>query len=205
MKKIVCYGDSNTFGYDPKDGSQYNENIRWTSVLQTYLGQEYQVINEGMCDRTGFVENPKGFIFSAPKHFPDFISKSDNIDLLILWIGTNDLQFLYDIRLENIKKGLENLIKLGKIKADKIVIIPPVILDNRILDGYFNYQFDETSIEKSKQVGKIYKALSDLYNCEYFDINKFVKPSDIDGLHYDESSHKIIADKLKIFINNLFS
>ena len=33
MKKIICYGDSNTFGYNPKDGSRFDENIRWTSDL----------------------------------------------------------------------------------------------------------------------------------------------------------------------------
>ena len=53
MKKIICYGDSNTFGYNPKDGSRFDENIRWTSLLQKNLGVEYEVINEGMCDRTG--------------------------------------------------------------------------------------------------------------------------------------------------------
>ena len=119
MKKIICYGDSNTFGYNPKDGSRFDENIRWTSLLQKNLGAEYVVINEGMCDRTGFVNNPKGELFSAPKHFPEFITKSGNIDLLILWIGTNDLQFLYNISLSTIERGLENLIKLAKTKAKK--------------------------------------------------------------------------------------
>lgn len=108
MKKIICYGDSNTFGYNPKDGSRFNENIRWTSVLQKNLGAEYKVINEGMCDRIGFVNNPKGLLFSASEHFLQFISNSKNIDILILWIGTNDLQFQYDISLSVIEEGLEN-------------------------------------------------------------------------------------------------
>ena len=196
MKKIICYGDSNTFGYNPKDGSRYGENVRWTSVLQNKLGTEYEVINEGMCDRTGFVNNPKGVLFSAPKHFPKFISKSENPYTLILWIGTNDLQFLYNISLSAIEKGLEHLIKLAKTKAERIIIIPPVVLDEKILDGYFRCQFDETSIAKSKDVGSIYETLADTYHCEFFDVNKIAKPSDIDGLHYDENSHKIIAEHL---------
>lgn len=197
MKKIICYGDSNTFGFNPKDGSRFDENIRWTSVLQKSLGVEYEVINEGMCDRTGFVNNPNGELFSAPKHFPELIKKSENIDLLILWIGTNDLQFQYDISFSTIEKGLENLIKLAKTKARKIIIIPPVILDKKILEGYFNYQFDETSVKKSREVGRIYKTLANMHNCEIFDVNKYVKPSDIDGLHYDENSHKIIAENMQ--------
>ena len=196
MKKIICYGDSNTFGYNPKNGSRLGENIRWTSVLQKNLGTEYKVINEGMCDRTGFVNNPKGFLFSAPEHFPKYISESENIDILILWIGTNDLQFLYNIDLSTIEHGLGNLIKLAKTKAKKIIIISPVILSEKIVEGAFNYQFDKTSIVKSNEVGILYQNLAQIYNCIYFDVNKFVKPSDIDGLHYDEHSHKIIAENL---------
>ena len=204
MKKILCYGDSNTFGYNTKDNSRFNENIRWTSLLQKILGDEYEVINEGMCDRTGFVNNPKGFIFSAQKHFPKLISKSEKFDLLILWVGTNDLQFQYDIGMGAVEKGLENLINLAKEKAEKIIIIPPVILDEKILDGFFNYQFNETSIVKSRKIGRIFRHISNVHNCIYFDINKITTPSDLDGLHYDEIGHKLIADKLADFIKTLY-
>ena len=199
--KIVCYGDSNTFGYNPKDGSRYNENVRWTSVLQKNLGNNYKVINEGMCDRTGFADNPNGFIFSGPKHFPFFINKSESIDYLILWIGTNDLMFKYNITLPTIENGLNNLIIMAQTKAKNIIIIPPVILSKSILKGSFNDRFDNTSIAKSKEVGEIYKRIANTYHCEFFDINEFAKPSDFDGLHFDINTHKIIADKFaKLFL-----
>ena len=203
MKNIICYGDSNTFGYNPKDSSRFDENTRWTALLQRNLATEYKVINEGMCDRTGFVNNPNGFIFSAPKHFPKFISKTCDIDFLILWIGTNDLQFQYDISIGAIENGLENLIKIAKTKAKKIIIIPPVILSDKILEGYFKCQFDKSSITKSRKVGRIFRTLANVYNCEFLDINKFAKPSEADGLHFDEKTHKIIADKLAQFILEL--
>ena len=203
MKKIICYGDSNTFGYNPKGGSRFGENIRWTSLLQENLGVEYEVINEGVCDRTGFVNNPKGELFSAQKHFPEFINKFEKIDLLVLWIGTNDLQFQYNISIETIESGLEQLLKIGKEKTEHIILIPPVELSGKILYGEFNYQFDSESINKSKNVGRIYKKFADLYNCKLFDINTIVKPSDIDGLHYDNNSHKIIANNLSEFILTL--
>lgn len=200
QKILVCYGDSNTFGLNPKDGSRYDENTRWTSVLQNNLKAKYKVINEGMCNRTGFVDNPDGFLFSGAKHFSEFISKSVNIDILILWIGTNDLMFQYDINIETVENGLKNLIKLSQTKAKRIIIIPSVILSENILKGYFNDRFDETSIKKSKEIVLVYKKLAEINHCEYFDVNKFVKPSDIDGLHYDEISHKVIADKLSTII-----
>lgn len=200
MKKILCYGDSNTFGFKPKDGERYDKNTRWTGILQNKLGENFEIIEEGMCDRTGFVDNPKGFIFSAQKHFPELISNINKVDIIILALGTNDLQFLYDVNDETIENGLKTLINLAKEKSDEIILIPPVILDETILKGFFNFQFDKTSIEKSKNVGEIYKNLAKTMDCRILDFNEFVKPSKLDGLHYDENSHKLIAEKLALFI-----
>ncbi len=153
-----------------------------------------------MCDRTGFVNNPKGFLYSAQKHFPKLISKSENIDILILWIGTNDLQFQYDISIGAIEKGFEKLINLAQTKAKSIIVIPSVILSDKILDGDFNIQFDKTSIIKSRKIGRIFRQIASANHCLFFDVNKITQPSDCDGLHYDENSHKLIGEKLAEFI-----
>ena len=196
MKNILCYGDSNTFGYNPKDNSRYDDNNRWTAILQKNLGIEYNVINEGMPNRTGFVDNSDGILYSAQKHFPEKLLKFDSIHTLILAIGTNDLMFKYNVTFNIIEKGLNNLIKIAKKKTNNIIIIPPTIMNENVLNGYFSSMFDKTSIEKSKKVGKVFKQISIQNNCIYFDINEFAIPSEIDGLHYDEKAHKLIADKL---------
>ena len=200
MKNILCYGDSNTYGYNTKNMSRYDENTRWTAILQKDLGEEYKIINEGMPNRTGFIENPDGILFSSQKHFPETLSKIDNIYILILAIGTNDLMFKYNITFDTVEMGLNNLIKLAKEKTSNIIIIPPTIMNKNVLKGYFSSMFDKTSITKAKEAGKIYKQIADKNNCRYFDINEFTEPSAFDGLHYDEESHKLIADKLAEFI-----
>lgn len=200
MKKILCYGDSNTFGFNPKDAGRYDENTRWTGVLGTILKNEYIILEEGGNDRTGFVDNPKGFLFSAQRHFPKLLSQIKEVDIIILWVGTNDLQFQYDINFQTVEKGLENLILKAKDKTDNIILIPSLILRENVLNGFFKIQFDETSISKSRKVGRIYKKLAQIYNCKFFDINKIATPSDTDGLHFDEVSHKLIADSLADFI-----
>ena len=204
MKKIICYGDSNTFGYNPADGSRFDENIRWTGILKKNLFGEYEVINEGACDRTGFVDNSKGLLFSAQKHFPEMISKINKADVIVLALGSNDLQFQYNISFEIVESGLKKLILLAKKKIKHIIIVSPVELGENVLKGYFNFQFDKTSIEKSKKTGSLYKQIAEANECGYFDINKFAKPSEIDGLHYDEKSHKLIAEKLTDYIKKNF-
>ncbi len=200
MKNLLCYGDSNTFGFNPVDGSRFDEKTRWTGILQTNLKEHYNVIEEGANNRTGFVNNPAGFLYSAHRHFPKTITKLKDVDILILSIGTNDLQFQYNIGFNAIEKGLEELILIARDNANRVILIPPVILNEDIFNGYFKTMFDETSIGKSKKVGRIYAKLANVYNCDIFDINKFTTPSPVDGLHYDEKSHKLIADKLTDFI-----
>lgn len=200
MKKILCYGDSNTFGYNPADCSRFDKETRWTALLQSNLKNEYQVINEGACDRTGFVDNDKGELFSAQRHFSKVLEKTNDLDILILAVGTNDFQFKYDISFEQIENGLEKLLVIAKSRFKRLIVIPPVILDNNVLEGYFSCQFDVTSILKSKKAGKIFQKLSKIYGVEILDFNEFVLPSKTDGLHYDEAGHKIIAEKLAEYI-----
>ena len=196
MKKIICYGDSNTFGFNPKNASRYDENNRWTGILQKQLEGKYEIIEEGCCDRTGFAINSKGDLYSAQLHFPSVLSNIEANDILIIAIGTNDLQFLYSITNDEIKAGLEKLIDLAQTKTKSIIVIPPVVLNKKILDGYFKCQFDEKSIIKSQEVQKVYEQTAKEKHCLLFDINTFAKPSDWDGLHYDRPEHKLIAEML---------
>ena len=99
---------------------------------------------------------------------------------------------------------MENLIKSVQSKAKNIIIIPPVVLSKKVLEGVFSFQFDKTSIIKSRKVGRIYRQITNAYHCNYFDINKYTKPSDLDGLHYDENSHKIIADEINRYCIRFF-
>lgn len=201
MGKIVCYGDSNTFGFNPENGVRFDEKIRWSGILANLTQNCYEIIEEGANNRTGFVNNPSGFLYSAQRHFPKIISKIKDIDIIILSIGTNDLQEQYNIGFNAIEKGLETLILCAKNYSGNIILVPPIVLDNNVLSGYFNTFFNEESIIKSRKVGRIYKKLARVFNCRIFDFNEFARPSVIDGLHYDINSHKLIAEKLADFIN----
>ena len=57
MINILCFGDSNTFGTNPK-GGRHSWNTRWPGRLQVLLGPEYYVIEEGMGGRTTVWDDP---------------------------------------------------------------------------------------------------------------------------------------------------
>lgn len=51
-KTIVCFGDSNTHGYDSSTGGRFSEKERWTCLLQEMLPSDYLIREEGLSGRT---------------------------------------------------------------------------------------------------------------------------------------------------------
>jgi lysophospholipase L1-like esterase len=58
MKTILCYGDSNTWGYSPSTQDRYGRDERWSGVLRKELGADYLVIEEGLGGRTTVWDDP---------------------------------------------------------------------------------------------------------------------------------------------------
>ena len=196
MKKILCFGDSNTFGYNPNNGSRYNENSRWTGILKNLCKNNYEIIEAGCNNRTAFSNNPDGIQFTGYKVLPEYLKEI--YDTIIFAIGINDLQKFYNPTLEEFETGIENIIK--KIRENNpnydIIILSPSHITENILNSNFRFMFNQTSIEKSKQITSIYKKIANKYNCKFLDLNKIVTTSKIDGLHYDIEEHKKIAQSI---------
>ena len=202
MKRVLCFGDSNTFGFNPEDGSRYDKKTRWTGVLQSLCGNNFHIIEAGCNNRTAFMDNPAGKMFTGYKMLPELLN--NNIDYVILAIGINDLQFQYNVLLEDIKNGISNLVKIvtKTLPESKIILISPTKLTENVLKSpIFSTLFDESSIKKSKHLAKIYKQIALENNCDFIDLNTFVTPSSIDGLHFEPNEHKKIAEKIFEHIN----
>ena len=193
MKKILCFGDSNTYGFIPQNGKRYPENIRWSGILKSKLNPDYQVIEAGCNNRTGFFDNPAGKEFTGYKILPEYLKKY-NPDIVITAIGINDLQFQYNASIEDIKNGLDKLLNL--INDKEIILLSPSVIKNNILNSFFAQMFDETSIQKSFNLAEIYQKAAEKYNAKYINLNNLVTTSDIDGLHYEPQAHSKIADEI---------
>lgn len=202
MKKVICFGDSNTYGFIPQSGQRYDENFRWSALLKRMFNNRYEVIEAGCNDRTCFSINPKGDEYTGFKAINKYILT--DTAFFIIALGINDLQFCYNPSLIQIEEGIRKLVKIVKDQTPDITIIlvSPSVITEDILKGYFKIQFDEISIEKSRFISEIYKKVAKEENCLFIDFNKFAKVSKSDGLHYDEDQHKIIASQMYNFILN---
>ena len=97
MKKILCYGDSNTYGYIPETFGRYTKNERWTGILSELLSPEYEILEQGMNNRTGFFKNPENIKLCGGEYLPIYLQNHRDIDICILALGTNDSQYFYNL------------------------------------------------------------------------------------------------------------
>ena len=117
MKSILCYGDSNTWGYDPQTRSRFPHDVRWTGVLASSLGTGYRVVEEGLNGRTTRWDDPieagrNGLTFLQPcleSHLP--------LDLVIVMLGTNDLKQRFGLSASDIAQSAAEHRKLGEALA----------------------------------------------------------------------------------------
>ena len=194
MKKVLCFGDSNTYGFNPINGTRYAKSERWSGILQGLTKGDFQIVEAGCNNRTAFSENPAGKMMTGIKILPECLT--DNFDIVIIAVGINDLQFSYDVKISDYEIGIERLINIVKEKlpSAKIILLSPSEISENILNSFFANLFDEKSIEKSKLLSSIYEKIANKYNCEILDLNKIATPSKTDGFHYEIEEHNKIAN-----------
>lgn len=201
MAEIVCFGDSNTFGFNPRNGKRYDENTRWSGILKQKLKDKFSVIEAGCNNRTCYSINPDSDELTGFKALTKYLKPTTNY--LILAVGLNDLQKFYSSTDKEIKEGITNLINIARKIAPEIevVILAPSRIKKNILNSYFSALFNEEAIEKSITMNKIYINIAKENNCKIINLDEEVETSDIDGLHYLEDEHKKIAE---LIINTCF-
>ena len=206
--KILCYGDSNTWGYIPKTGQRYPVNIRWTGILQQALGGAYDLIEEGLNGRTINVDDAERVGRNSKSYLIHCLETQDPVNLIILLLGTNDLKERFHRTAEQVTQGLEELIKTikdygtGKNKTNtKILIISPFLVDESVEGVKDEYLGGE---QKSRQLGKLYEEVAKRNGCDFLDTLPVVQPSKKDGYHLEPEEHQKLAEVFYSKIKSLY-
>lgn len=199
LKNILCFGDSNTYGYIAGSGERYPQGVRWTSVLADLLSERYKIFEAGCNNRACFVDHQDGEKFIGKK----FITKyaQYDFDIIISAIGTNDLQKVYKPTQIELEQGFEEYINVIRENFNsKIIVLAPTVIKENVLNTWFADLFDEQSVKTSKSLAEIWQRVAYKSGCYYIDLSPKISPSEIDGLHFDEISHKVIGEELAKFI-----
>ena len=111
-KGILCFGDSNTYGYDPA-GGRYDEETRWPMVMQRILGEGYRVVEEGLGGRTFSQDDPtEGGFKSGISYLPPCLKSHNPLELVIVMLGTNDTKQRFGLNAQTIAHNLNEVARI---------------------------------------------------------------------------------------------
>lgn len=204
MKTVLCYGDSNTYGYNPENGLRYPPSLRWPDALQDLLGPEYRIIPEGLNGRTTAFGRKGLAWLNGLSTLDPLIRTHYPLDCIIFMLGTNDCCAELGLSAEEIAKGMEMLIDrarahLGEIqdRETEIIIIAPKVMDNAVLTGTFRGEMDEKSIRVSQELPALYEKLAERKGCGFMDVEDVIRLSEIDGEHFLPDGGRKLAEKIR--------
>ena len=143
--KILCYGDSNTWGYIPgTDHQRFSKDERWPGALQRMLGDKYEIIEEGLNSRTLVSVDKRRDREgrSGAEYLLPCLDTHDPIDLVIIMLGTNELKTEFyrnpkeigEIFEESFVKKIISRKSVRRKTCPKLLIVaPPIITKERLI------------------------------------------------------------------------
>ena len=209
ITRILCYGNSNTWGYVPGSGKRYSFGSRWPGILQKRLGKNVRVIEEGLNGRTTAWDDPLEDGRNGKKSLKFILESHSPIDLLVIMLGTNDLKHRFGLSAYDIAQGAGELVQMANesnagpngASPQVLLVVPPRVL---FLPGQTALDF-EGALEKSGQLSVYYRSVAKHLGCAYFDASGLVAGSPIDGVHLDKKAHQKLSKALTEVIENLIS
>ena len=205
MKNILCFGDSNTYGLIPDGSGRYAFSDRYPGILQSILGDEYHIVEEGCPGRTTVFEDDRRPYTKGLDYISPCLKSHTPLDYVVVMLGTNDCKSTFAAKGEVIASGISAIIE--KIQNDvvpspKVLVISPIHLGDDIGKPGFDPEFDEASIAVSKGLSEEYRRLAQKTGCGFLDASTVAKPSPIDQEHLDEVGHRSIAKAAATIILN---
>ena len=208
QKNILCFGDSNTHGYNSKTGGRFGTDERWTKLLQKKLGDEYYIIEEGLSGRTTSFEDPVFEGLNGLNAIYPCMMSHEPLDLVIIMLGTNDTKDRFAANAFIIGKGLERLTQKAidthaawRGKPNVLIVAPPPI-DSGYAATAVAGEMGGHCVERSEHLVKEFKDVADRLQCHFLDAGSIpgIEMYPYDWMHLSLDSHRIFAEYLAEFI-----
>lgn len=207
-KRIVCFGDSNTWGYDPGTAERFPEDVRWTGLLAQALGENYWVIEEGQNGRTIATDDPCEGEKNGMRSLVPCIESQKPFDLLIIMLGTNDLKrkFQYcamDVagEMELMAEKITNYLRFHMKGNPQVLLISPVHIGENItrsrLGDLFGY---ERSRQVSLELADWYRQIAEIHGFGFLDAAQFARAGQNDSVHLEADGHRALAEAVEDWV-----
>lgn len=201
MRRILVFGDSNTWGYRPdnapgKPPRRYDDAVRWTGVLGALLGDGYCVLNEGLNGRTTVWDDPIDPYRRGRDHIVPLLETHAPFDLLIVMLGTNDLKQRFGATARDIAGGAQVLAEMALARAwvfvgnqPRVLLICPPPLGPIEPDSSFS-----GGGEKSRRLAPHFRVVARESGVDWLDAGEFVASAEADGVHLTPEAHRALGE-----------
>ncbi|TPI33162.1 arylesterase [Mesorhizobium sp. B3-1-6] len=211
MKTILCYGDSLTWGYDAASLGRHALADRWPSVLGAELGDDVEVIAEGLNGRTtAFDDHLAGADRNGARVLPTVLTSHAPLDLVIIMLGSNDMKPWIHGNPVAAKQGMQRLIDIVRghdypfdwDTPQILIVAPPAV--TRTDNAEFKEMFAGGD-DASKRLAPQYSALADEAGCGFFDAGTVAATTPLDGVHLDAENTRRIGRALAPLVRIMLS
>ena len=211
MKRILCYGDSNTWGYNPENKYRFPEEVRWTGVAAMDLGEDYRILEDGIVGRTTMVEDPTHACCNGMESLGYALVSQRPLDLVVLMLGSNDLKFIsVEQSVANCEKIIEAIKDCEKRYScsspifpggkPKILLMSPI----RVHEHVPGHPAFEGKWRDSLMFDQYLSRVAERQGIEYLNAALFADPSERDGLHMTKESHESLGRAVAQKIRTIF-
>lgn len=199
VKRILCFGNSNTWGYAPGTGERLDYDTRWTGILAQSLHGKYCIIEEGLNGRTVAWDDPTHEGRNGLKYLLPCLETHCPLDIVIVLLGTNDLKNYFNGSIQDIAYNMDKMIKIIKDSQYGSNGVPPQILLLSIPHILEINRRDSSFIdarEKSIKLTTKYRDIALNNHINFLDITASIQSSPIDGVHLNKENHQKLAQFL---------
>lgn len=194
--RILCFGDSNTWGYNSKKTSRFPREARWTGKISSLLGQDYEIMEEGLNGRTsGFSDSIKPYTDGYAYMLPCLLSHVP-LDYITVMLGTNDIKTRFHASPNDIASSIGDLLlliqnTLFSVHPNiKILLIAPVPVRQSIIS---DPEYDISAVEKSQLLVPLLQETATLLQVEFLNASDYIYELDEDGCHLTVEGHSRLA------------
>ena len=211
MKTVLAFGDSLTWGAIPGSDERHVFEDRWPNVLERELGAGARVIENGLNGRTTVHEDRFSPHRNGAEHLPGLLEAHTPLDLVIIMLGTNDLNFCYGGRAFEAMLGMDRLVEIVRHHPYARGMAPPAVLlvaPPHLREAESEPDYDEyfgAAISESKKLHGLYERVADERRCICADAASFAQASVIDGCHLDAANTRAIGTGLAPVVRTLLN
>ena len=199
MKHVLCFGDSNTWGYIPgTQGERYPFEDRYPGILQARLGSGIRVHEGGLNGRMTGWDDPHTPDRNALEQIAAVLESHRPLDMIVVMLGTNDLKRFMNLEAVDCALALDVLIERIEAAgcgpkgatAALLVVSPPHVVET---PTPFGRKF-EGAIPKSHAFAAAYAEIAAQRKCLFLDAARVAQTSADDGIHLDKEAHRRLAE-----------